>query len=119
MSQQQGSGGAFWGGLLLGSAIGTVVGLLIAPRSGKETRQLLRKSADALPELLEDITASFEQHRDRLSETTQERWQATLERLKEAIAVGIEVTQQQRQTFRREANGMALSDPDEEDAVNQ
>ncbi len=64
MSQQQGGGGAFWGGLLLGGAIGTVVGLLIAPRSGKETRQLLRKSADALPELLEDITASFEQHRN-------------------------------------------------------
>ncbi len=118
MANQQGSGGAFLGGLLLGGAIGTVVGLLIAPRSGKETRQLLRKSADALPELLEDISTSFEQHRGRLSETTQERWQATLDRLKEAIAVGIEVTQQQRQAFSREANGMALSDPDEENSGN-
>lgn len=116
MANQQGGSGTFFAGLLLGGAIGTVIGLLIAPRSGKETRQLLQKSADALPELLEDIRSSLERHRDRLSATTQERWQATLDRLKEAIAVGIEVTRQQRQIYRREANGMTLSEPDEENS---
>jgi gas vesicle protein len=45
--------GLFIGGLLVGSAIGAVTGLLMAPRTGKETRQILKKSADALPELAE------------------------------------------------------------------
>jgi gas vesicle protein len=43
--------GLFFGGLMLGSAIGTLTGLLLAPRTGRETRQLLKKSASALPEL--------------------------------------------------------------------
>ncbi len=42
--------GRFFGGLVLGSVVGVVVGVLVAPRSGKETRQLLKKSAEALPE---------------------------------------------------------------------
>jgi len=39
--------GAFLGGVVIGTAIGAVTGLLVAPRPGKETRQFLRKSADA------------------------------------------------------------------------
>jgi len=42
--------GVFIGGLMLGAAIGTLTGLLIAPRTGRETRKLLKKSADASPE---------------------------------------------------------------------
>ncbi|MFT0817214.1 YtxH domain-containing protein, partial [Synechococcus sp. W60.3] len=38
--------GAFIGGLLLGTAVGTAIGLLLAPRSGRETRRLLKKSAE-------------------------------------------------------------------------
>ncbi|MDY7015939.1 MAG: YtxH domain-containing protein, partial [Cyanobacteriota bacterium] len=48
--------GLLMGGMLVGTAIGTVVGLLFAPRSGRETRQLLKKSAEALPELAEDLS---------------------------------------------------------------
>ena len=47
--------GVFIGGMLLGAAVGTLTGLLMAPRTGRETRQLLKKSADALPELAEDL----------------------------------------------------------------
>ena len=47
--------GTFIGGVLLGAAVGTITGLLMAPRTGKETRQFLKKSADALPELAEDL----------------------------------------------------------------
>ena len=89
MSKQNRSG-VFFGGLMLGSAVGTVVGLLIAPRTGQETRKVIRKSADALPELAEDLTASLQLQADRLSESTLENWEGTLERLREAIAAGIE-----------------------------
>lgn len=89
------STGAFISGLLLGSAIGTVTGLLIAPRTGRDTRQLLKKSADALPELAEDLSTSVQLQADRLSESALRNWDSTLARLREAIAAGIEASQRE------------------------
>lgn len=89
------SAGAFISGLLLGSAIGTVTGLLIAPRTGQDTRQLLKKSANALPELAEDLSTSVQLQADRLSETALRNWDGTLARLREAIAAGIEASQRE------------------------
>ncbi|MFB8789808.1 MAG: YtxH domain-containing protein [Potamolinea sp.] len=86
------STGAFIGGLLLGSAIGTITGLLIAPRTGRDTRLLLKKSADALPELAEDLSTSVQLQADRLSESALRSWDGTLARLREAIAAGIEAS---------------------------
>lgn len=91
--------GLFIGGLLVGSAIGAVTGLLIAPRTGKETRQILKKSADAMPALAEDLSTSVQLQADRLSETAIRNWDETLIRLKEAIAAGLEATQRERQTL--------------------
>jgi gas vesicle protein len=84
--------GVFLGGLMIGSAVGTAVGLLIAPRTGKETRKVIKKSADALPELAEDLTTSLQLQADRLSGSTLENWEDTLARLKLAIATGIETS---------------------------
>ncbi len=84
--------GTFVGGFLLGALVGTVTGLLLAPRTGRETRQLLRKSADALPELAEDLSSTIQLQADRLSESAQRSWDGTLSRLKDAIAAGIEAT---------------------------
>lgn len=85
--------GVFVGGVMLGSAIGTILGLLVAPRTGKETRKVLQKSADALPELAEDLATSVQLQADRLSETALENWEGTLTRLREAIAAGVEASQ--------------------------
>ncbi|MEA5467780.1 YtxH domain-containing protein [Spirulina sp. 06S082] len=87
------STGAFLGGVLIGSAIGAVVGILVAPRSGRETRQILKKSADALPELAEDLSATIQLQADRLSESAVQSWEETLLRLKDAIAAGMEASQ--------------------------
>ncbi|WP_421657648.1 YtxH domain-containing protein [Leptothermofonsia sp. ETS-13] len=89
--------GAFIGGLIVGAALGAVAGILVAPRAGRETRQLLRKSADALPELAEDLSSSVQLQADRLSESALRNWDSTLIRLREAIAAGIEATQRERQ----------------------
>jgi gas vesicle protein len=84
------NGGAFIAGMLLGGALGAVAGLLIAPRSGRETRRIIKKSAEALPELAEDLSASLQMQADRLSESALRSWDETLVRLKDAIAAGIE-----------------------------
>ena len=83
---------AFIGGVALGSAVGTVVGLLVAPRSGRDTRKTLKKSAQALPEIAEDVSSSVQLQANRFSETTFSNWDNTLNRLKEAIAAGIEAS---------------------------
>lgn len=93
--------GALIGGIMLGGTVGTIVGLLIAPRSGRETRQILKKSADALPELAEDVSSSLQIQADRLSESAIKNWDSTLMRLKEAIAAGLEASQQEASLLRR------------------
>lgn len=90
---KQNRASVFISGMMIGSAIGTIVGLLIAPRTGKETRQVLKKSADALPDLAEDLSSSLFLQADRLSESALKNWDETLIRLKFAIAAGLEASQ--------------------------
>lgn len=80
--------GAFLGGLILGSTLGVLTGLLVAPRSGRETRRILKKSADALPELAEDLSNTLYLQADRISETALQNWEETLRRLRAAVAAG-------------------------------
>lgn len=94
------SPGSFISGVLLGTAIGAITGLLVAPRTGRETRQLLKKSADALPELAEDVSTSVQIQADRLSESALRKWDQTLSRLQEAIAAGVDATKIERQTLK-------------------
>jgi gas vesicle protein len=89
--------GAFMVGVLLGAAAGTIAGLLAAPRPGQETRKILKKSADALPDLAEDLSTTVHLQADKLSETALKQWDATLGRLKEAISAGVEATRQAQQ----------------------
>ncbi|MBR8831991.1 MAG: hypothetical protein N5P05_001699 [Chroococcopsis gigantea SAG 12.99] len=87
------NGGLFVVGMVIGGAIGTVAGILIAPRTGRETRTILGKSLEALPEMAEDITSSVQLQADRLSESARRNWDDTLVRLRESLAAGIEATQ--------------------------
>ncbi len=88
-----GNRSGFWGGLLVGAALGALAGVLAAPRAGRETRRILKKSADALPELAEDLSTTVQLQADRLSESAVRSWDGTLVRLREAIAAGLEATQ--------------------------
>ncbi|MDJ0595601.1 MAG: YtxH domain-containing protein [Pleurocapsa sp. MO_226.B13] len=92
--------GVFIGGMAIGSVLGTAIGLLIAPRAGKETRKVIKKSADALPELAEDLSTSIQLQADRLSESTLENWESTLARLQQAIAAGVEASQETTRSYR-------------------
>jgi len=76
--------------------------LLVAPRTGRETRKLIKKSANAIPELAEDISTSVQIQADRLSNSTLENWDETVDRLREAIAVGIDATQRESQSLNKQ-----------------
>jgi gas vesicle protein len=94
--------GVFIGGLMLGATIGALTGLLVAPRTGRETRKILKKSADALPELAEDLSTSVQIQADRLSANALRNWDETLDRLKEAIAAGVVASQRENQVLKRQ-----------------
>ncbi len=87
------NGIAFLGGLLIGSALGTAIGLLVAPRTGKETRRIVQKTAQALPSMAEDLSTTVQLNANRLSESALDNWEQTLMRLKAAIASGVKASQ--------------------------
>lgn len=95
---------AFASGMMIGGALGTILGLLIAPRTGKETRKILKKSADALPDLAEDLSTSIHLQADRLSESALKNWDETLNRLRDAIAAGIEASELEAKSLKQSHN---------------
>ena len=89
--------GALIGGMLIGAAIGTVAGLLVAPRKGRDTRKILGKTMAAVPQMAEDVSSSVQLQADRLSVATGDRWHDTLDRLSTAISAGIVASQSVRE----------------------
>ena len=55
---------------------------------------ILKKSADALPEMAEDLSTTVQLQADRLSESALQNWNDTLARLKDTIAAGLEASQE-------------------------
>jgi gas vesicle protein len=51
------SGSGFGIGLILGIAAGAALGFLFAPRSGKETREMVKDKAVDVSETVKDLTA--------------------------------------------------------------
>ncbi|MBN3881801.1 MULTISPECIES: YtxH domain-containing protein [unclassified Nostoc] len=96
--------GVFIGGLMLGATIGALTGLLVAPRTGRETRKILKKSANAIPELAEDLSTSVQIQADRLSASALRNWDETLDRLREAIAAGVDASQRESQVLKRQTS---------------
>jgi gas vesicle protein len=116
MSNQR--SGVFVRGFLIGAALGTIAGLIVAPRSGKETRKILKKSALALPELAEDLSTTLQLHADRLSETTLRNWDDTLVRLKDAIVAGLEASQREHKKLSLQTNAQSEEEEEQQEEDN-
>ncbi|MGB3614744.1 MAG: YtxH domain-containing protein [Elainellaceae cyanobacterium] len=101
MSNRGGRSAAFASGVILGAAAGAIASLLTAPRTGRETRRMLKQSADALPELAEDLSNTVQVRADQMTASALRNWDSTLLRLKDAIAVGLEVSQQEQREAAR------------------
>ncbi len=84
--------GKFLGGLFIGTAIGAAVGILFAPRSGKETRQVLKRSAKDLPKFAEELGTNVQYQADRFTEQAQRTIDEALVKLQEAVITGQEAS---------------------------
>ena len=89
--------GTFFSGMAIGAFIGTVTGLLVAPRQGRDTRKILSKTMTAVPQMAEDIASSVQLQADKLSAAAGDRWYDTLDRLAIAISAGIVASQSVRE----------------------
>lgn len=107
----EGKSDGLLGGLIMGAALGVIAGILAAPRPGKDTRRILKKSADALPELAEDLATSIQFQADRLSDNGLSNWDKTLSRLREAIAAGQAASRDEWQRQQADFTGSPNSSP--------
>jgi gas vesicle protein len=89
--------GTFFSGVFVGTLIGAVTGLLVAPRQGRDTRKILSKTMTALPQMAEDISSSVQLQADKLSAAASDRWHDTLDRLATAISAGVVASQSVRE----------------------
>jgi gas vesicle protein len=64
----------------------------------------IRDRANALPELAEDLSTTVQLQADRLSESALRRWDETLGRLKEAVAIGLDAGLKERDVLIQEDN---------------
>ncbi|MHB8773298.1 MAG: YtxH domain-containing protein [Syntrophales bacterium] len=77
-------------GLLIGGLLGAAVGILYAPKSGKETRDDIRHSAE---ELLDKAKSRYEEaYRtlEKLAEQEKESCLGKKDRLRKAFEAGVE-----------------------------
>lgn len=88
--------GKFVLGALVGGAVGAAIGMLLAPRSGSETRELIkeefdsryRESADALREksdILKEKASAFKDKMCEISSELEETGRKTVSRFTEAV----------------------------------
>ena len=79
----------FFKGLLFGAAAGTVGGLLLAPRSGNETRKKLMEELEEATTLTNDLNNSLNHFKSALIET-KETAESVIPAFQEAIKKDIE-----------------------------
>jgi len=75
-------GGSFLSGMLVGAAVGAVLALAFAPRSGAETRRLVRRRAAALAEEAGD---RLHEARDEAREALRDKKEALRRRLAKGL----------------------------------
>ena len=92
MSQEE-KNNTFLLGIIVGSSMATIITLLFTPRNGQENRKIVSKTAQALPEMAQDISSTLQIKSNRLSQSALQKWDNTLNRLKKSIAAGVEASE--------------------------
>jgi gas vesicle protein len=70
-SGRGGAGGSFFLGLLLGAVAGGVAALMLAPRSGQETRDMVKNKINQMKEIARDTANDVKQGAQDIKRTMQ------------------------------------------------
>jgi gas vesicle protein len=84
-SKHMGGGGRWLKGLLIGAAVGIGASLLIAPQSGKQTRELLRYKGVQLRQLAEQKAGETREKAEQLSSDARLQVQTLRQRSREYV----------------------------------
>ncbi len=85
MSERNGNG-ALW--FLLGIGIGAAVGILYAPQSGNETREILMAKAEEGRELLRKRAREAKEQAEQWAERGKEAYNSQKEQIRSAVEAG-------------------------------
>ena len=75
------SAGKFLGGFLIGGAVGALVGLLLAPQSGEETREMLGDKAKDIKQKAEGTVKEIQSRADEIVEDLQNKGDAIVNKI--------------------------------------
>jgi gas vesicle protein len=79
-------------GFLIGSSVSLITTLILHPRSGANTRRVLRKTSQALPQIVQDFSSTLPIHTRHWSFVASKKWQKTLHRFQVALKAGLEAS---------------------------
>lgn len=81
-------------GIIIGGLIGAVLGILYAPKSGKETREEIRRSSEELLEKAKEQFEELSQKVEKLAGKEKELLAEKKEKVKKALDAGVEAFKQ-------------------------
>lgn len=79
------SGTKFLAGFLVGGAIGAIAGILLAPKSGEETRALIAETAKDVTKRAEDTVKEIQEKADDVVSEMQKKGDELKEKLQNMI----------------------------------
>lgn len=77
--------GKFFAGAIIGGAVGAVLGLLLAPQSGEDTRKMLADGSTELYKKSEDSIKDLQEKADVVMEDLQEKADDILKKINELL----------------------------------
>jgi len=103
MAEKQGDGSVI-GAFLMGSLIGIGVGLIIAPITGKETRERIKKAAEIAKEKMSDLSTEVKTHAEEVMEQTKKILEEVKTQIKHVGNSIREATAQKKEELEQKIN---------------
>ena len=101
MSDRDGSGGLLW--FIAGLGIGALVGILYAPQSGSETREVLMSKAEEGGEYVRKRARDARQQAEQWAQRGKEVYNAQKDQIRSAVEAG-------RQAYREKTSAPAATE---------
>jgi gas vesicle protein len=103
MSERNGGGGVLW--FLAGLGIGAVVGILYAPQTGSETREILMSKAEEGRDYVRKHARNARDQAEQWAQRGKEMYNTQKDQIRTAVEAG-------RQAYREKTSGENASEPE-------